>query len=331
MSRKPWTSAPVYRHALSALVAILCCGLAVMSVAHADSNGAGPGKTPDAPILAGSLVYYSSADASFRLLDFETGGSRVIPIEDGHQPALSPDLKKIAYIGKSDQLHVLWLEHGREVVFKDDRCSYASPLFVGNNTVAYLKEDRKGIGLYLSPADRVAERVWRGKMPELTFFGAISWVPGSGEETPSFALAHRGSLYYISAGEPRLLIKDEDPVRYPSVSPDGRSVAFVRTIPEGVWAIDIDGRNLRLLSQEDKDASWPAWSPDGRYIAYLSTAAVTRGLSIGDQSTGHEVGRTAGFFLMSIWIRNADGSNPVALLSPEGKPLHTRGDNVTWQ
>jgi acylaminoacyl-peptidase len=66
----------------------------------------------------------------------------------------------------------------------------------------------------------------------------------------------------------------------PQISPDGRSIAYVRMgfdiktdRPRGViWLLGVDGRNARPLSAAPSSAS-PRWSPDGSRIAYLSRSA----------------------------------------------------------
>jgi dipeptidyl aminopeptidase/acylaminoacyl peptidase len=66
----------------------------------------------------------------------------------------------------------------------------------------------------------------------------------------------------------------------PQISPDGRSIAYVRMRmdiktdkPRGViWLTGIDGKHARPLSSAENSAR-PRWSPDGTRIAYLGSGS----------------------------------------------------------
>jgi dipeptidyl aminopeptidase/acylaminoacyl peptidase len=107
---------------------------------------------------------------------------------------------------------------------------------------------------------------------------------------PSWSPAQPDGSYRIAyarmvAGEPRIFTMREDGTDHvqitsgfddqPSWSPDGSTIAFVRTgaaIFGDIWLADTTGSNERGLM------SWapagpqqrPAWSPDGRLIAFVS-------------------------------------------------------------
>jgi dipeptidyl aminopeptidase/acylaminoacyl peptidase len=66
----------------------------------------------------------------------------------------------------------------------------------------------------------------------------------------------------------------------PQVSPDGRTIAYVRMSydikadkPRGaIWLAGSDGAHARPLTSATSSVS-PRWSPDGRRLAYLGMAA----------------------------------------------------------
>jgi dipeptidyl aminopeptidase/acylaminoacyl peptidase len=65
----------------------------------------------------------------------------------------------------------------------------------------------------------------------------------------------------------------------PQVSPDGRSVAFVRRETDleanrgrtDLWLVDVDGKNLRRLTSHEAGDFNPRWAPDGESIWFIST------------------------------------------------------------
>jgi hypothetical protein len=72
-------------------------------------------------------------------------------------------------------------------------------------------------------------------------------------------------LYDLATGELRLLTDGFDP----SLSPDGKQVAFSRRGgEEGLYLIGVDGSNERRIFGTREPISSPKWSPDGRYIVF---------------------------------------------------------------
>ena len=55
-------------------------------------------------------------------------------------------------------------------------------------------------------------------------------------------------------------------MRYPAISPDGKTVAF--SYRGDIWLVDRDGGRARLLTSHAGHERSPVWSPDGKEIAY---------------------------------------------------------------
>jgi len=121
----------------------------------------------------------------------------------------------------------------------------------------------------------------------------------------------------ISSDNPAIDSPSQSSIGTPSWSPDGSKIAFQRTtnafgsgdMVTDVWTVGIDGSNPTALTSGvcetlpggrscPHDGS-PSWSPDGSRIVY-----------------GH-VGVGEGQEDESIWVVDADGSNPVEL-APSG-------------
>ena len=97
---------------------------------------------------------------------------------------------------------------------------------------------------------------------------AVSWSGNSRR------LAYRGSDWNIwtvavAGGPPRRVSRGSD-AGWPSLSPDGRSVAFVHYGKPGVRLVVLRNRHEHVVARGVK--GFPAWSPDGRSIAIQEDA-----------------------------------------------------------
>jgi DNA-binding winged helix-turn-helix (wHTH) protein/Tol biopolymer transport system component len=138
----------------------------------------------------------------------------------------------------------------------------------------------------------------RGTATRLTFDAALNrqpvWtpdaqhivycsdVPASDGEFGIWWLRSDGS------SQPEKLFGERTPLQGPSISPDGRTIAFVRTGTDKgheIWTLPLDLHDPdhlkpgkpEQLARESLSQVDPAFSPYGRWIAYVSTNGAGRG------------------------------------------------------
>ena len=108
--------------------------------------------------------------------------------------------------------------------------------------------------------------------------------------------AAQASTSFDRQGEARDLLPLAAANSWPTWSPDGKFVAFMRTDSRvgiyggGLYVVSSSGRGLHKLV--DRGGGFPAWSPDGRQLAFL------RAVLNADGSNGP-----------AIYVVDRDGSN----------------------
>jgi DNA-binding winged helix-turn-helix (wHTH) protein/Tol biopolymer transport system component len=117
-------------------------------------------------------------------------------------------------------------------------------------------------------------------LPEAMLATSVSWLPDSAHIVVALSSANpRGSsLWEISAlgGGARKLVDDG---RDPSISPNGKQVAYIAGPPlrQRIWTVGLSGDPPRELLGEDGDLFGTiSWSPNGARIAF-TTAKFTYG------------------------------------------------------
>src|SRR5579883_3043733 len=113
-----------------------------------------------------------------------------------------------------------------------------------------------------------------------------------------------GDLYSlpVSGGEAKAITAGMPFDSQPSVSPDGKHIAFIsdRDGSENLWICNLDGSDPKQLSKDAQgDFESPSWTPDGDYVL----------VSRKQSNTLHE-----------IWMYNIQGGSGVQVTKSSPKP-----------
>jgi serine/threonine-protein kinase len=192
---------------------------------------------------------------------------------------------------------------------------------------------RDGNRLALSAAgDVFVHDLQRGTVTRLTFDAALNrqpvWTPdGQHIVYCSHVPAGDGEfgIWWIrsdGSGQPEKLFGEKTPLQLSSISPDGRTIAFVRTGGDRgfeIWTLPLDLNDAdhpkpgkpEPFAREFSSQVDPAISPDGRWIAYVSTNGAGRGGQItvrpfpsGPSAGRWQVSESESGAKFPVWSRN---------------------------
>ena len=134
----------------------------------------------------------------------------------------------------------------------------------------------------------------------------------------------------------------------PAWSPDGKQMAFARTVGPGfsIYVMDADGSNMKRLTNGPRDLG-PTWSPDGKQVAFQRMGEQKESSDIyvvdADGSNVKELTGSPLWFMQPNWSpdgtkiafveSDADGPNPIWVVDTDGnnqKMLHAGGGKPVW-
>jgi Tol biopolymer transport system component/DNA-binding winged helix-turn-helix (wHTH) protein len=218
---------------------------------------------------------------------------RIVPITtapgDTTSPAFSPDGREIAYAwdGPDERHYDIYVQMlGADLPL---RLTYNKSGMVGapawspdGREIAFSRCDGKNDGVYAVPALGGAER----KLTEVSCLyalpGPLAWLPGGDEmlmidECPpeqTFGVIR----FSLLTGEKRCLArfgspKNAEPGHGYSLSPDGKTVAFLGTAASlccDVFTIPLAGGPSKQLTTEATIGPELMWTPDSKAIVFVS-------------------------------------------------------------
>ena len=268
-------------------------------------------------MMAKKSYGYASADALREVIVSHTDENGILQLfrmkEDGsdslqlthskhgcRMPSVSPDGKKLVYVKQVDHSLSLWLSG-------IDGKNARSLVSGGMNLIPSWLPDSKHI-------------VW------------MKTQPGKKREDP----ASNSQIQIINSetGQSRRLFSDPDQIPFndamPSVSPDGKKVAFVskRSGTFRVWVSNLDGSDAKPISPtKDQHESLnlpieqkvPVWSPDGKWIAHwegVEMIHMSPFTGIKNPKKDQQISAT-----FTVWVASSDGQK---------RHKVGRGDDPTW-
>ena len=202
-------------------------------------------------------------------------------------PSVSPDGRQLLYVEAGKGALSVWLSD-----------------LEGNNRRVLVRE-----GMNLLPS-------W---LPDSRHMVWMKVQQASKRQDP----ASRSQLHILDTrmGTTRRLFSDPEQIKYsnamPSVSPDGKRVAFVsnRSGSFRIWVSKLDGSEARLASpvQQGTDPHLklpieqkvPAWSPDGKWIAHwegVEMIHMSPYTGVNDPKRDGEIART-----FHVWVVSSSG------------------------
>lgn len=208
-----------------------------------------------------ATYYYSSGWPAMVSLDPVSGDVTRTFAQNAEDGVLSPNRSTVAYI-----------QHDDTCIPQFEGCMYAQNLVVAKADGSNQHVLVRGVEPETGNAPYVAHPRWSPDGKRILYYSprGLEWVKsdGTGQEV-------------LTTG-----------VGVAAISPDGKSIAFVkttvdetadgRTYDRDVWVMDIATRQMRQISTLRYAQGTPVWSPDGQRIV-VDTAM---GLSAIDVATG---------------------------------------------
>ena len=219
----------------------------------------------------------------------------VVPVASSsgyeYAPAISPDGNQVAFgILDKENPGIYTTVIGGEKSFRlthnfGDRCPKWSP---DGRQIAYVHHTDEGVAIYVTPAlGGTQRRVYEGMAS--IFPQALDWSPDGkflaireshGDKAHSWiALLSLDDLSTRQLTTP----SGQDLDYAPSFSPDGSTVAFVRSILAGMvsdlYVVPVTGGEPKRVTFDHRAIfGQPSWTPDGRELVYASDLAGLPGL-----------------------------------------------------
>jgi WD40-like Beta Propeller Repeat len=168
------------------------------------------------------------------------------------------------------------------------------------------------------------------KVADFSGYTHAAWRPNGGLIVAGDNDSARG-LFIIDANlkTVKKLVDGFETAQFPAVSPDDKTVAFVKN--GEIWTIGINGTNPKVAILGGK-AGFPVWSPDGKYIAALNEAVLPGQVTSKNLIFVAKFNTTEGFYLYDNANQYLIGGNRISWVSdtPITSTVSTRDTNARF-
>ncbi|MCU0276112.1 MAG: hypothetical protein MUF02_04540 [Acidobacteria bacterium] len=255
----------------------------VPGVSPARQGAAVPAGRPE----KGRILFQSRADDGLWQifsLDLATGARTRLTTSpaDDITPSVSPDGSRIAFHSTRGGAAAVWLmdaDGAKAERLTDPRFPCFDPCWGAGGAVIVYGSNRSGrenifaLELATRREKQLTDSFWRSILPHVSPDGTRI----------VFARGKLGwDIYLMNAdGSEVKAITSKGGNCRPDWSPDGRRIAYVSDVADGmgdVWIMDANGGNRTRVTYGDDSYDYnPAWSPDGKWIVYETTKGSKNG------------------------------------------------------
>lgn len=251
---------------------------------------------PPAPCSApfwspdGARIYYLSRGDLWSV--GAVGGAPQLAVKGPHVSAsISADGKTLAFMRYQGLRAGLWIRSvadGKEQEYKQApfpdsfRFPYAPVMFSPDGkklAVALVKELEAGVDFWIVPYP--AGKPWRVPFKSgrliIQLGGGFAWMPDNRNGVIADQVAEGSGIHLhlldTKSGATRPITNGVNEEVNPSVSPDGRRIAFAAGGSDwNLVEVSVGGPAVSSLLATARNELLPAWSPSGRQYAYVSDA-----------------------------------------------------------
>jgi TolB protein len=276
-----------------------------------------PAWSPDGSIIACSIGSSRGADDHVVAVGTRNGRKQTIPSQEWSSifwMAWLADgsglvLTALDQVSQLPQLWILSYPKGHSRRITNDLNSYYGVSLTGDSSSLVCVQGQRLSNIWVVPYGDSAHgiRVTSGTARDLGVAG-ITWTP-DGQIVFTSKLAGHFNIWIMSkdGSDQRQLTANARDNYYPSVSPDGKSVAFIsdRSGKNDLWKMDIDGSSPLQLTKSG-GSGYPQWSMDGQWIVYEALE--------GSAATLRKISKDGG---SSVLVIEMNARMPA--ISPDGK------------